>query len=246
MIRHRLVSFALVLLLTLLVADGATATPETPPRQSNARYRARSGITSGNYSGAFGIFRIADPVLRVGPPEFSAMQLAMAFPRDYYGNDQWIEAGWTKDSGVNNCDPWLYWAINPGWAQRVAPALVGRQYRITIALVNDLGYYRVRMIDNTTNQVVFLREDIRTAVPFLRANVIQANGENGLSNTSDMGISDMLELKYRRDPGDGWPYWPNSLYNWYYNADPPYWITSYNHHAFLIGGNQGNPGFYCQ
>lgn len=241
--KHRFATLSLALLLVMLTAETAGATSETPPRQYNGRYRARSGIASGSFSGVFGTVGVADPVLRQGPPEFSAMQLVMVFPRDYYGNLQWIEAGWSKESGANNCDPRLYWAVNPGWAQFVAPALVGRQYRITIALVSDLGYYRVRMVDSTTNQVVFLREDVRTAVPYVRATSIQANGENGLSNTSDMGISGLLDLKYRVNPGDGWPNWPSASYS---NADIPYWITRINSYTFQVGGNQGNPGYYCQ
>lgn len=242
--KHRLVLLMLVLLFTQPIAGRAAASSEPPPHQQNGRYRARSGIASGSFSGVYGLLGVTDPVLRQGPPEFSAMQMVMVFPADYYGNLQWIEAGWSKESGRNNCDPWLYWAINPGWAQFVAPAVVGRQYRITIALVSDLGYYRVRMIDNTTNQVVFLREDIRTAVPYVRATSIQSNGENGLSNTSDMGISEMQDLKYRVNPGDGWPNWPwsPSLYSF---ADPPYWITRINTYTYRIGGNQGNPGLYC-
>lgn len=206
------------------------------PFQANGAFRAKA-FMSGSYDGVNGTLEIADPVLRRPPPEFSASQVAIVFPQS-----QWIEAGWTKDAGID-CNPWLYWATNPGWANRVAPAIIGRKYRFAIALANQTYYlWRVRITDDNTNQVIFLKEDITTSVRFTKGIQIQANGEVGITDTPDMGISGLLNLKYRLKPGPDWPFWDATSTR----ADNPYRIAAITMYSFQVSGNQGRYGFYCQ
>lgn len=199
------------------------------------------------YSGVNGTIAVADPWLRQPPPDFSAVQVALTFPDDSQNRPQWIEAGWSKDAGANNCDPWLYWhrAPDPNGAvvQWVAPAQIGRNYRFNIALSDATQrLWSVRIVEDWSERVVFYKGDIRLSTPFDRGNQLQSNGEV-YSWISDMGISGMLNLRYRLAPGSGWAYWNATRTR----ADAPFWIPAIQApYSYQVGGNQGNPNYYCR
>lgn len=199
---------------------------------------------NGDFTGVHGNISVADPVLRHEGAGNSGAKIAIIFP-----GGGWIETGWTKQSHAptgNQCNPVHYWAVDPGWPVFVTAAGVGANYRYTIAMSDATrGFWLVRIIDNYTNHVVFEKTDIVTNNGSLPGRQIQALGEVGPAPVQDMGISGLLDLRFRKQLGSGWPLWnPPGR-----RQDPPYAISGLwgTWSAFFqVAGQQGTPGYYCQ
>ena len=196
---------------------------------------------TGTFSGMHGTLQVADPILRNPDPSNSGVKIALIFP-----NGAWIETGWTKQANYpwwNPCTPFHYWAKDPGIPTFLGFSSVGKEYRYTIALADEsANLWRVRIVDNNSNQIVFERSDILPNSGDVIGDQIQAFGEVGATTVQDMGISGMLNLKFRKQPGSGWLLWnPPGRHR-----DIPYWISDISSYSFQVGGNQGEPGFFCQ
>lgn len=228
----------------------ASAYPETllyqdslcPWRGGNS-YRCYAHVwrSPGSYSGVHGTIEVANPVLRESNAT-SGAQMAIV---NYAG--QWFELGWTKQASYYGCDPWLYWAKEPGTPNFLQYVPPGYAYRLSISVIHDdFAWWQVKVIDNQTNQQLHRVGPLATFPSWNRGYLLQANGEVGPSSINDMGVSGLLNLKYRTYPGSGW-------YAWFGAQgieDPPRGI----YHAVKLGaendwqvyGGQGLPGFYCQ
>ncbi|MEZ4767308.1 MAG: hypothetical protein R2844_02655 [Caldilineales bacterium] len=234
----------IVLLLTAparVVAEGVT-NPEALCSWNGASYRCYAHVwrSPGSYSGVHGTISTADPVLRESNAT-SGAQIAIVS-----NSGQWIELGWTKQANNHNCDTWLYWATDPGNPHFIRYVPSGVNYRLTIAVTDEVnGYWRVKVVEDSTNNL--LDEILINVWPvWNRGYMLQANGEVGPSNTNDMGVSGMINLKLRTTPGSGW-------YTWFQATgfeDPPYppyrAVNLGNPYNWQVYGGQGQPGFYCQ
>lgn len=208
------------------------------------RCRAMVINNSASYSGVSGTIETAEPVLRESSAS-SAVQIVVTGPLS-----QWIELGWTKQASHYNCDVFFYFATQEG---NGSPMFLGypannggnRRYRMTIALVDEYwGWWRVKIVDDSTNQLVANWEPITTPSRWNRSGMLQANGEVGRQNINDLGVSGMLDLKYRINPGSGWPLW-----DWagLPDVDVPYLRVAIDApESWQVSGNQGQPGLYCQ
>lgn len=245
----------LVLLFVLATTSLAAASgdiqvgPEGPDAfcpYANGVPRCRAMVINNrdSYSGVSGTISTAEPVLRESTAS-SAVQLVVTGPLG-----QWIELGWTKQASHYNCDVFFYFATQEG---NGSPMFLGwpvynggnRKFRMTIALVDEYwGWWRVKIVDDSTNQLVANWEPITTPSRWNRSGMLQANGEVGRQNINDMGVSSMLDLKYRTNPGSGWPLW-----DWagLPEVDAPYIRVAIDApESWQVFGNQGQPGQYCQ
>lgn len=257
MIRRLITSFVLGVLMCVFATTSFAATggdaqvgpegPDTLCPYANGVPRCRAQVVRhiGSYSGVSGTIETAEPVLRENTGS-SAVQLAVVGPLG-----QWIELGWTKQASHYNCDVFFYFATQEG---NGSPMFLGwpvysggnRKFRMTIALVDEYwGWWRVKIVDDSTNQLVANWEPITTPSRWNRSGLLQANGEVGRQNINDMGVSGMLNLKYRTTPGSGWPLWEWAGLGL---LDAPYVRTQINgsSSSWQVSGNQGQPGVYCQ
>lgn len=194
------------------------------------------------YSGVHGTIGVADPVLR----ESNATSGAHIAIVGQSGG--WLELGWTKQASNHNCDPWLYWARNPGNPQYSGLLSPGHDIRLTIALVDEnMGWWLLKAYYADTNQVLLNLQPVATVPSFTRGRQLQANGEVGPSTTNDMGVSYLTNLKFRKGPGTGWFTWVSPFATVDPTSGTPYHVAragaDYN---WAVWGGQGQPGFYCQ
>ena len=194
------------------------------------------------YSGVHGTIGVADPILRESTATSGAHVSIMT------ESGGWLELGWTKQASNHNCDPWLYWARNPGNPQFSGYLSSGHKIRLTIALVDeDMGWWLLKAYYDDTNQELLYLQPIATVPSFSRGHQLQANGEVGPHTTNDMGVSYLTNLKFRKQPGNGWFTWVSP----YATVDPtsgtPYRVANagadYN---WDVWGGQGQLGYYCQ